>query len=495
MRQGRVVLEHNFGLADIDNNIIPTSSTRYPLASLTKAFVAVTIAQLVHEGALDWDVPITSYIPELSFQADPALADSLTLRDLLSHNTGLSRLDALWLGAENEVLIPKNYTLTLCKHLHPVYALRSKWLYNNWMYALAGEVIERVTSMSWGQVLDYKVLRRIGLSQTTVYKSAIPKGSTALPYLVLDDKSLARTGDLSLTDGELMSPAGGIRSTVRDMLSWGNSLIAAFQDDGSPLFSMDAVFSGQSFLKKSATVDELYSLGFVKATTPAQFGIIGFNPGLVNSMPIIGGSPGHQVFYHNGAMPGYNNCFVIIPNLDIVIIVLTNSISQGDTADWAAQALIQAVLDTESTVDIVSFAEQASTKWRTKYARISNILNAQRIPDTDEPSRRDLVGIYYHSTGALYLEVYEDEQGVFMFNINGLQSQAHVLSHYHYDTFVFLPSADERILRGLLHYGTHSWLLSFKKNAQGEVERIIWRLDEQDTTQGEVFIRKIVLED
>ncbi|KAI0113680.1 beta-lactamase/transpeptidase-like protein [Nemania sp. FL0031] len=490
MRQGRVVLEHNFGFADIDNNVIASSSTRYPLGSLTKAFVAATIAQLVHDGVLDWDASVTTYIPELSLQADLALADRLTLRDILSHNTGLIRLDALWLGAGNEVMIPKNSTITLCNHLRPVYSLRSKWLYNNWMYALAGEVIERVTNMPWGQALDQIVLQKLGLSQTTVRKSAIPEGSTALPYLVLNDKSLVRTGDLGLTDDELMSSAGGIRSTVHDMLSWGNSLLAPLRGEEGPLFSMDTIFSGQSFMERSAALDELYSMGFAKVVTPTQFGKIGFNPGLVDAMPIIGAGSSHQVFYHNGAIPGYNNCFMIIPSLDVVIVVLTNSISQGDTADWAAQTLLQAVLDTKSSLDLVLLAELAAEKWRTAYEGISNILNAERTPRTDEPYHRDLVGIYSHTTGAIYLEVYEDKENALIFNINGKDSQAHVLSHYHYHTFVFLPSADERIRRGLFHYGPHAWLLSFKKDAQGKVDRVIWRLDDQAKTEGEVFTRK-----
>ncbi|KAI1119869.1 beta-lactamase/transpeptidase-like protein [Nemania abortiva] len=490
MHRGRVVLEHNFGFADVDKKIVAGPSTRYPLASLTKAFVAATIAQLVHEGVLDWDAPITTYIPELSFQADPALAKHLTLRDILSHNTGLIRLDALWLGAENEVNIPKNYTIPLCNHLRPVYSLRSKWLYNNWMYALASEVIERVTNMSWGQALDQKVLKKAGLDQTTVHKSAIPEGSTALPYIVLDYKSLARTGDLGLTDGELMSSAGGIRSTIHDMLSWGNTLLATFRYDDGPLWAIDTILSGQSFIGRSTTVDELYSMGFAKVVIPAQFGKTGFNPSLVDAMPTVGDSHNYQVFYHNGAVPGYNNCFMIIPGLDAVIVVLTNSISQGDTADWAAQTLLQAVLDIKFPVDIVSYAEASSEKWRTTYTRISNTLDAERIPGTDEPSRRDLVGTYSHSTGALYLEVYEDENKIFMFRINGKQSQAHVLLHYHYHTFVFLPSADERIRRGLFHYGPHAWLLSFEKNKKGEVDRVVWSLDEQAITEGEVFFRE-----
>jgi CubicO group peptidase (beta-lactamase class C family) len=59
------------------------------------------------------------------------LADRLTLIDLLSHQTGLERLDAFWLGAENEVLVAKDLTVAAINQLSPVYPLRTKWMYNN----------------------------------------------------------------------------------------------------------------------------------------------------------------------------------------------------------------------------------------------------------------------------------------------------------------------------------------------------------------------------
>lgn len=128
MRQGEVVCDHHFGFADVENRRVANSYTRYPLGSLTKAFVATTVAQLVHEGLLDWDTPITSYIPELSFKSNPALASQLTLTDLLSHQTGLARLDAIWVGANNEVLVSKNSTVAICNELASLSPLRSKWI-------------------------------------------------------------------------------------------------------------------------------------------------------------------------------------------------------------------------------------------------------------------------------------------------------------------------------------------------------------------------------
>ncbi|KAK9788662.1 putative Beta-lactamase-related domain-containing protein [Seiridium cardinale] len=489
MYRGQKVLEHNFGYSDLEKGEEPTSSTIYPLGSLTKAFVATTIAQLVHDGLLSWDEPVTSYIPELLFEADESL--ELTLIDLLSHQTGLARLDVLWLGAGGEIIIPKNFTVTMCNYLVPVYPLRSTWLYNNWMYALAGEVVERVTGSSLGDVLAKRVFAKLGLGQTTLLKSDIQADKVASPYLVLDNKTLVRSPDLGMTDGILMSSAGGIRSNVRDMLKWGHSILSPFREGTAALEQLDVVLSGHSFLNKTSGFDELYGLGFAKVTTPAQFGKMGFNPGFLDDgMPVIGAnSRPRRVFYHNGAITGYNNCLMLVPELEAVIVVLTNSISQGDVADWASQAILQVVLELDSPIDLEPMAEKAAEKWKRTHGEIAESLEKEKIPNTREPSHHELVGRYWHTTRALAIDVFEDN-GDLKFNINGQQSQMHTLTHYNHDSFSLLPSADDRVRRGLFHYETEAYLLHFQKDSMGQFDRLLWKIG-GGSLGGEVF-RKIV---
>ncbi|KAJ5697348.1 hypothetical protein N7488_011032 [Penicillium malachiteum] len=69
-----------------------------------------------------------------------------------------------------------------------------------------------------------------------------------------------------------------------------------------------------------------------------------------------------------------------------------------------------------------------------------------------------------------------------------MASQTHTLAHYHYDTFSFLPSAEERMNKGLFHYGTRAWLLNFKRNDQGDLEKLTWVLD-NNLPEGEIFTK------
>ncbi|KAJ6022058.1 beta-lactamase domain-containing protein [Penicillium herquei] len=187
-----------------------------------------------------------------------------------------------------------------------------------------------------------------------------------------------------------MSSAGGVRSPgalFMIYLNGGKVLLASSQhtDPELPLYEMGTVLSGHAFVNKSSGLDELYALSFGKVTLPAQLGKMGFNPGLVDSMSVI--RPPHEsnlVFYHNGAIPGYKNCLMLLPSHQVIIFVLTNSISHGDTADWVAQALLQAVLDIKH-IDIIPLAKQAASKWKDGYQAIAEALARERTLNTGKP--------------------------------------------------------------------------------------------------------------
>lgn len=213
--------------------------------------------------------------------------------------------------------------------------------------------------------------------------------------MILENKTSVWVKDMQTTKGNVMSLAGGIRSSVGDMLNWCNDLLSVFRDEQTPLMSLSTILSGHSFVNKAPASDELYSLEFAKVVTPSQFGKIGFNPGLLDSMPTLGyGTRPNIVFYHNGGGTGYNHCFMLVPERRTSIIVLTISIAQGDIADWAAQTLLQAVLDDDAPSDLRSFAKQAAAKWWPLYNNTVEILEHGRTPNTTTPAFDELIGTF-----------------------------------------------------------------------------------------------------
>ena len=285
-----------------------------------------------------------------------------------------------------------------------------------------------------------------------------------------------------------MGSAGGVRSTVDDLLKWGNTIISLFQDETSPIASLDTVLSGHCFINSTHTSDELYALGFAKVVTAAHFGKLGFNPGLVDDMPTIGSSSKpRQVFYHSGGAVGYNHCFMLIPELQAVIVVLTNSLGQGDVPDWSAQTLLQAVLNEERPLDLVPLAKSAASRWRGQYQKLADELRPGHRPHSEEPPHEMLLGTYWHTTGAFYFKVFQDE-ATLKFNVNGEMSQEHKLVHYSHNTFSFFPSSSEARLRtALFHYTAPTWLLEFCQDSSGKFSEIYWNAD--STARKELFIR------
>lgn len=113
---------------------------------MSKAITSAAFEILVDEGRLEWDTLIKDILP--SYQSEDRIVQELaTVSDLLSHRTGLQRADPLWLGAEGEFLLDQKKTFNIS--LRPVKSFRSDFQYNNWNYALAGEIIEHVTGETY----------------------------------------------------------------------------------------------------------------------------------------------------------------------------------------------------------------------------------------------------------------------------------------------------------------------------------------------------------
>jgi CubicO group peptidase (beta-lactamase class C family) len=93
--KGKLAYRKGFGYRDMDDKLPVTSKTLFPIASNTKLFTAVAMGMLVQEGKLAWDEPISNYVPQIRFY-NQELYNTVTLRDMLAHRTGISRNDYIW---------------------------------------------------------------------------------------------------------------------------------------------------------------------------------------------------------------------------------------------------------------------------------------------------------------------------------------------------------------------------------------------------------------
>jgi CubicO group peptidase (beta-lactamase class C family) len=126
VQNGETVLLKAYGQRDAEAGLPATTQTQFLICSITKTFTATGLALLVDEGRLDWGKPVRDYVPEFRLR-DPAATDRVTVRDLLSHHSGLPRHDWLWMSGG----LSRMEMLTALRHLEPARDIRTESQYNN----------------------------------------------------------------------------------------------------------------------------------------------------------------------------------------------------------------------------------------------------------------------------------------------------------------------------------------------------------------------------
>jgi CubicO group peptidase (beta-lactamase class C family) len=144
VQNGKVALTRAYGQRDVEANLSVTPATQFVICSVTKSFTSTAVALLHHEGGLDWAKPVRDYMPE--FRLSEAVAtERVTVRDLLSHQSGLPRHDWVHFAGDRAPAERRD----LMRHLELSRDIRAAWQYNNLCYNIAGLLIERVSGQSF----------------------------------------------------------------------------------------------------------------------------------------------------------------------------------------------------------------------------------------------------------------------------------------------------------------------------------------------------------
>src|SRR6266571_4606665 len=122
---------------------------------------AVAAGFLVEEGKLEWDSPIHNSVPSIRFYNDE-LNNTITLRDMLAHRTGITRHDMIWYKSD----FSRKELFERLKYLEPRHPLRQTFLYNNLMYAAAGYIVEQLAQETWEEFLRERVFQPLAMDST-----------------------------------------------------------------------------------------------------------------------------------------------------------------------------------------------------------------------------------------------------------------------------------------------------------------------------------------
>ncbi|PNP80385.1 hypothetical protein FNYG_05984 [Fusarium nygamai] len=483
LHHGEVIFTRSRGFRDVESRAPADSETNYLLCSLTKAFTAACCGILVDEGKLEWTKPLQSYIPFRSV-VDPVIGERATIQDALSHNTGLAHMDLTWLGVECDYILGKEDLLEVVSHLPAVHDLRSGFHYNNYMYAVAGSVIEKQSGQPWYELLKKRILEPLGMHRTVTNRTKLPDDNVTEPHVVLDDYSLHRQKPVdTAADNTLMGPAGGVWSNVSDMMKWAKALLDAIHNEPSVLKEVPTIVSHKTNITTSSIGENTYGLGFARAMIPStELGMLSLN-GPQREHVIGRTSRPRLVLYHNGGMSGYLTAFYLFPETKSAIVALGNSHGLGDGPDWSAQAIAQAMFDLQPPIDFAEVSKQRAKTEYERYARLAAdfeyLRNEERSKEQFNVNLEDYVGKYVDSGLRMTLDIRHNTTQSLIMVVNNVSSQHHRLSHFAGDTLWFLPSSrEEFVVREFIDWFTwDQFILGFGRHEDsGMVNGVAWAL-------------------
>lgn len=304
VKDGKVIHAKGYGIRSIKTNLKVDENTLFGVASNTKAFTAAALGMLVDEKKITWDTKVTDVIPEFKMY-DPFVTSEFTIRDLLTHRSGLG------LGAGDLMIWPDSSTVTKSQLIHnlrylkPVSSFRTKYDYDNLMYIVAGDVVARVSGITYEDFIESKIIKPLGMTKTAASWYRLKDKTNVIDGHAPYEGKLLPVG---LSFGEIANAAGGIYSSVTDMSKW----VIAMINSGK---------YGEK-LEKS-----LFSPAVHRELWTPQTIIAGGNPASFSSYGLgwfLSNVNGNFQATHTGGLSGIVTQVTILPEMKLGIIVLTN---------------------------------------------------------------------------------------------------------------------------------------------------------------------------
>jgi CubicO group peptidase (beta-lactamase class C family) len=212
VKDGRVLFAKGYGARELGRPAPADTQTLFAIGSTTKAMTAAALGMLVDEGKVRWDDPVMRYLPWFQ-TGDPYVTRELTVRDLLTHRGGLGNADYLWYESE----VPAADVRRRVRFLRPAYSLRSSFIYQNIMYAVAGDVVEAASGMTWEEFVRQRIFGPLAMTRTAAtLRETQARDNVAAPH----DRIDGVIRPIRNASVDPVAPAGSIWSSVADMAKW-----------------------------------------------------------------------------------------------------------------------------------------------------------------------------------------------------------------------------------------------------------------------------------
>jgi CubicO group peptidase (beta-lactamase class C family) len=410
VKDDRVVFSRGFGVRHVNRPERVDEHTLFAIASTSKAFTTAAVGMLVDAERIRWDDRVIDHMPEFRL-FDPYATREMTVRDLLSHRSGLPRGDGLWYLSPFD----RDEVIRRVRLLEPARSFRARYGYQNIMFLTAGELVEAVTDTTWDDFVRAHIFEPLGMRRTTTtVRDLEQRGNTAEPHGKIDG-TVAPIGWRSFDN---IGGAGAIISSAADMAEWIRLQLGRGEHDGERLLSEDVIeemHTAQTVVPRGESEKEMFP--------ETHFSAYGLGWRLNDYR-------GRLVVRHGGALDGMRTHVLLVPeeHLGVVAITNVNESAVPQAIVWHVADQYLGPRDRDWNAAYLAEAERGRARADSARAR----RESERVADT-RPSHdaADYGGRY---EGALYgTAVVQEDEGRLV-----LEMGPHMvgdLEHWHFDVF------------------------------------------------------------
>lgn len=325
-QEGRILLRKGYGLADLELMVPAKPEMVFRIGSMTKQFTAVAILQLVREGKVKLDDPLSRFVPGY-----PG-AETVTVEQLLTHTSGLGNYnDAPSYGSTvREDRTPMQLVEGI-RNERAAFPPGERAMYSNSGYLFLGVIIEKASGMTYARYMQEKLFTPLGLNHTAVVDEGQVTAGRVRGYEIGPDRVLRNAGYISMTQPYA---AGSVESNVDDLARWSDLLVAGKVIDRTLL-------------------DRAWTEFKTKDGRPTGYGY-GWK---------VSDDEGIRFVAHGGGITGFVSYGVLIPEKKLFVGMLHNALGSETDLEYTATRLALEVLGRSWSATPVAMSDDAKRRF------------------------------------------------------------------------------------------------------------------------------------
>ena len=379
VKDGKIIHSKGYGLKTLGKKDKVDENTQFCIASNSKAFTTTAITLLVEEGKLSWDDKVRDFIPEFKMY-NAYVTENFTILDLLTHRSGLG------LGAGDLMIFPDGSDFTITdiaqsfQYQKPVSAFRTKYDYDNLLYLISGEVIAKVSGMTWEEFVANRILKPLEMDHTAAGISLVKEQKNlAIPHATVDNENHIIPQYHQMVNGA----AAGIYSGVGDMEKW----MLMHLNKGAYGESREKhLFTAES----QNTMWRIHTVKEVNRNPRYNSHFSGYGLGWE-----LTDFKGNMKVSHTGGMPGMLSKVIMIPDLNFGLVILTNTSDGGALLfESVSNEIVDSYLGLDDFMWIDKYAAYFKSMKAEDHKLVNEVWETVEQADAKSINKDNYIGIY-----------------------------------------------------------------------------------------------------